>query len=99
MTNLTFSGDSNFKSEESTKNIILRIFIIYSFLSFFILVLLSISGIRLFNSLNLAMTLISNGGFLPSDNLNEIINSNFQKIILALSLTFSLLNFYLIFNI
>ena len=99
MTNLTFSGDSNFKSEESTKNIILRIFIIYSFLSFFILVLLSISGIRLFNSLNLAMTLVSNGGFLPSDNLNEIINSNFQKIILVLSLTFSLLNFYLIFNI
>ena len=99
MTNLTFSGDSNFKSEESTKNIILRIFIIYSFLSFFILVLLSISGIRLFNSLNLAMTLVSNGGFLPSDNLKEIINSNFQKIILVLSLTFSLLNFYLIFNI
>ena len=99
MTNLTFSGDSNFKSEESTKNIILRIFIIYSFLSFFILVLLSVSEIRLFNSLNLAMTLISNGGFLPSDNLNEIINSNFQKIILVLSLTFSLLNFYLIFNI
>ena len=99
MTNLTFSGDSNFKSEESIKNSILRIFIIYSFLSFLILVLLSISEIRLFNSLNLAMTLISNGGFLPSDNLNEIINSNFQKIILALSLTFSLLNFYLIFNI
>ena len=80
MTNLTFSGDSNFKSEESIKNSILRIFIIYSFLSFFILVLLSISEIRLFNSLNLAMTLISNGGFLPSDNLNEIINSNFQKL-------------------
>ncbi len=99
MTNLTFSGDSNFKSEESIKNSILRIFIIYSFLSFLILVLLSISEIRLFNSLNLAMTLISNGGFLPSDSLNEIINSNFQKIILALSLTFSLLNFYLIFNI
>ena len=43
MTNLTFSGDSNFKSEESIKNSILKIFIIYSFLSFFILVLLSIS--------------------------------------------------------
>ncbi len=99
MTNLTFSGDSNFKSEESIKNSIFRIFIIYSFLSFLILVLLSISEIRLFNSLNLAMTLISNGGFLPSDNLNESINSNFQKIILALSLTFCLLNFYLIFNI
>ena len=28
------------------------------------------------------MTLVSNGGFLPSDNLNEIITTNFQKIVL-----------------
>ena len=28
------------------------------------------------------MTLVSGGGFLPSDNLNEIISTNFQKIIL-----------------
>ena len=34
MTNLTYSGESNFKSEENIKNNILKIFIFYSVLSF-----------------------------------------------------------------
>ena len=99
MTNLTFVGDNSFKSEENIKNNIIRIFILYSVLSFIVLVFLKISGIRLFNSLNLAMTLISNGGFLPLDNLSDIISSNFQKFILILALTMSMLNFYFLFNI
>ena len=37
MTNLTFSGDSNFKSEENIKNNLIRIFILYSVLSLIIL--------------------------------------------------------------
>ena len=45
------------------------------------------------------MTLVSGGGFLPSDNLNEIISTNLQKIILIFSLILSMLNFYFIFNI
>jgi len=99
MTNLTFSGESNFKSEENIKNNILQIFIFYCVLSFIVLSLLKLSGVRLFNSLNLSMTLISGGGFIPSNNLNEIISSNFQKIILMISLSLSFFNFYLIFNI
>ena len=99
MTNLTYSGESNSKSEESIKNNIFKIFIIYSVLSLLILILLNISGLRLFNSLNLAMTLISNGGFLPSDNLDEIIISNLQKIILIFTLTLSLLNIYFLYNL
>ena len=98
MTHLTFSGDSNFKSEEKIKGNILKILIFYSILSVIILSLLNISGIRLFNSLNLTMTLVSGGGFLPSNNLNEIISTNLQKIILIISLILSMLNFYLIFN-
>ena len=35
MTNLTFSGDSNFKSEENIKNNILRIFIFTAYLVFY----------------------------------------------------------------
>ena len=99
MTNLTFSGDSNFKSEDNIKNNILKIFILYSLLSFLSLTLLNISGLRLFNSLNLTMTLVSNGGFLPSDNLNDIILTNFQKIVLIISLIISMLNFYFLLNI
>ena len=99
MTHLTFSGDSNFKSANIVKDNILKIFIFYSVLSVLIFTLLNISGVRLFNSLNLSMTLVSGGGFLPSNSLNKIISTNVQKIVLALSLVISVLNFYLIFNI
>ena len=99
MTDLSYSGDSNFSSEENIKNNILKIFIFYSVLSIIFFILLNISGVRLFNSLNLSMTIISTGGFLPSDSLNKIISTNFQKLVFIFSLTLSILNFYLLFNI
>ncbi len=99
MTNLTYSGENNFNSEDNIKDNLLRIFIIYSILSIVILSLLNLSGVRLFNSLNLSMTLISGGGFLPIGDLGKIISTNFQKIILIFSFIVSLVNFYLPFNI
>ena len=99
MTDLTYSGDNNFNSESNIKDNLLRIFIIYSILSIIILSLLNFSGVRLFNSLNMSMTLISGGGFLPSDDIGKIISTNFQKIIFIFSLIVSMLNFYLIFNL
>ena len=99
MTNLTYSGDNNFKSEENIKNNVLKIFIFYIILGLIIFSLLNTSGVRLFNSLNLSMTLLSGGGFLPSDNLMEIISSNLQKIVLIFSLILGMLNFYFLFNI
>ena len=99
MISLTYSGDNNFSSEENIKNNIFKIFIYYCILSLSIFLLLNISGIRLFSSLNLSMTLISSGGFLPTDYLNNIIISNFQKIIFILSLLITMFNFYLVFNI
>ena len=99
MTNLTYSGDNNFNSENNIKDNLIRIFIIYSLLSISILSLLNLSGVRLFNSLNLSMTLVSGGGFLPTETIGKIISSNFQKIILIFSFLVSLLNIYLLFNI
>ena len=99
MTNLTFSGDNNFNKLENIKDNIIQIFILYSILSIIILTLLSLSGVRLFNSLNMSMTLISGGGFLPTDSLNKIIFTNFQKVVFIFSLFLSMLNFYLLFNL
>ena len=99
MISLTYSGDSSYSSQENIKNNIFKIFIYYCILSFSIFLLFNISGIRLFNSLNISMTLISGGGFLPTDSLNNIIQNNFQKIIFIISLLVAMLNFYLIFNI
>ena len=63
MINLTYSGDDNYNSEQIIKDNLLRIFIIYSVLSIIILTLLNLSGLRLFNSLNISMTLVSGEGF------------------------------------
>ena len=99
MTDITYSGDNNYNSEENIKNNILKLFIFYSILSFIFFVLLNLSGIRLFNSLNFGMTLVSGGGFLPTDNLGQIVNTNLKKIMLIVLLTISLLNFFLLFNL
>ncbi len=99
MNDLTYSGDGNINSESNIKDLLSKIFILYSVLSFIIFLLLNISQVRMFNSLNLSMTLISAGGFLPNDSLDKIIQSNPQKLILIVSLLLSMLNFFLILNI
>jgi len=99
LTNLTYSGENNFNSETIIKENLLKIFIIYSLLSILILTSLSFSGVRLYNSLNMTMTLVSNGGFLPTNNLRQIVTTNLQKLSIIFSLLISMLNFYLLFNL
>jgi trk system potassium uptake protein TrkH len=45
------------------------------------------------------MSLISAGGFIPTDSLDKIIRSNPQKLVFIFSLLISILNFFLILNI
>jgi len=99
MISLTHFGDSNYNSEGIIKENIFKIFVYYCILSFGIFLLFNISGVRLFNSLNISMTLVSGGGFIPTNSLTNIISSNFQKILLIISMFLAMLNFYLIFNI
>ena len=99
MNSLTYSGDGRTNSESNIKDLLSKIFILYSTLSFVIFLLLNISEVRMFNSLNLSMTLISTGGFIPTDSLEKIIRSNPQKLVFIFSLLISMLNFFLILNI
>ena len=99
MNDLTFSGEGRINSEENIKQISFKIFVLYSLLSLMIFIFLNITDVRMFNSLNLSMTLISTGGFLPTDALGKIIKTNPQKIVLIFSFFISLLNFFLIYNI
>ncbi len=99
MNDLTFSGEGNINFENSVKDLFLRIFIFYIVISFFIFLMLNLAEVRMFNSLNLTMTLVSTGGFLPTNSLDKIISTNFQKIIFIFSLIISMLNFFLILNI
>ncbi len=99
MIGLTYSEDGNINSESNIKILLYKIFIFYSTLSFTIFLLLNVSEVRMFNSLNLSMSLISTGGFIPTNSLDKIINSNFQKLILIFSFLISMLNFFFILNI
>ena len=94
----SYTPNINFSSEENLIKRIINISSVYIILTFSIFMLLNFSNIRLFNSLNLSMTLISNGGFLPSNSLDPIIKTFFQKIILSLSLLVSLINIFILLN-
>tara|TARA_B100001250_G_scaffold237355_1_gene203960 strand:+ start:313 stop:1701 length:1389 start_codon:yes stop_codon:yes gene_type:complete len=76
-----------------------KVLILYSVLTFCIFLLLNISGIRSFNSFNLSMTLISSGGFLPSNNLDNIINTKTKEIIFSLSMLTSFFSLFLTYNL
>ena len=56
----------------------LKIFLLYSSITLAIFVILNLLNIRTFNSLNLAMTIISSGGFLPSNELSDILVNNLK---------------------
>jgi len=77
----------------------LKIFLFYSLITLSIFIILSLFDIRLFNSLNLAMTIISSGGFLPSNNLSNILINNSQVIIISVLLLTSFFSIFLIYNL
>ncbi len=77
----------------------IRTFFIYIFLTATIFFLFLVSDIRLFDSFNLAMTIISSGGFLPENSLDKIINTNLKQIMMIFAFLISILNFYLFYNI
>ena len=99
MNELTYSGEGSINSESNIKNFLTKVFILYSVLSLTIFLLLNLSDVRMFNSLNLSMSLISTGGFIPTNSLNKIIQTNSQKLIFIFSLLISMLNFFFFFNI
>ena len=77
----------------------LKIFLLYSLITLGIFVILNIFDIRMFNSLNLAMTVISSGGFLPSNNLSNILINNTQIIITSLLMLTSFFSIFLSYNL
>ena len=76
-----------------------KIAIIYFLSTILILFLYNSTGIRLFDCLNLAMTVISSGGFVPSSNLSNIVYSDTQVLILSITLLLPILNFFILFNV
>ena len=76
-----------------------KIFLLYSLLTLSIFIILNFFGIRAFNSLNLAMTIVSSGGFLPNDNISNILINNTQIMIFSLLMLTSFFSIFLIYNL
>tara|TARA_B100002052_G_scaffold285664_1_gene298718 strand:- start:72 stop:1478 length:1407 start_codon:yes stop_codon:yes gene_type:complete len=89
---ISFNTSEIFK--QSTK-----ILLLYSGLTLFIFVILNLISIRSFNSLNLAFTIISSGGFLPSNELSNILKNNTQIFIFSLLLLFSYFSIFFTYNL
>ena len=88
----------SFSSSETLKQSF-KISFIYLILTIVIFILLSISGVRIFDSFNLSLTLISSGGFLPDNNLSLIIDGKFQQIVLSISMLLSFFSLFLLYNL
>ena len=99
LTQLVHNPDKGNNLFKDIKKIIIKVFFLYSFLTAIIFILFNMSGIRLFNSLNLAMTISSAGAFLPTNSLSDIIKTPSQKIILSFGFIFSVLNIYFFYSL
>ena len=96
--NKSLTNFISFNKSETLKQF-LKIFLLYSSITLGIFIILNIFEIRMFNSLNLAMTIISSGGFLPSNNLSNILINNSQIIIISLLMLSSFFSIFLIYNL
>ena len=76
-----------------------KILILYTSLTFLIFIFLIFIEIRIFNALNLSMSIISSGGFLPENNLEIILNSNLKKIVFSILMLFSFFSLFLTYNL
>ena len=88
----------SFNKAETLKQT-LKIFFLYSLLTLGIFITLNIFDVRMFNSLNLAMTIISSGGFLASNNLSNILINDSQIIITSLLMLISFFSIFLTYNL
>ncbi len=88
----------SFDSSEIFKQTI-KIFFLYTSLTFLIFIILNIFGIRTFNSLNLAMTVISSGGFLPVNELSSVLILNSQIIIFSILMLLSFFSIFFVYNL
>jgi len=99
LTHLVYNPDRATNLFKGTQKTVTKIFFLYTFLTALFFILFTFSGIRLFNSFNLAMTVTSTGAFLPTNELSEIIKYSSQKIILTIAITFSALNVYFFYSL
>ena len=77
----------------------IKILLIYFSLTIFIIFLYSLIDLRLLDAFNLSFTSISSGGFIPENNLSEILQNDIQIFVFATTLLLPIFNFFLLYDI
>ena len=88
----------SFNNAEVLKQTI-KIFLLYSGITISIFIILNIFEVRSFNSLNLAMTVISSGGFLPVNELSSILVNETQIVIFSFLMLVSFFSIFFVYNL
>ena len=99
LTHLVYNPDKANNFAKDINPLIIKVFFLYTAVSALTFILLTFSGVRLFNGLNLAMSIVSLGGFLPTNEIKDIVKTNPQKIIFLFTLLFSTLNIYFLYSL
>ena len=94
----TLTNFISFDSSEVLKQAV-KIFLLYSGITLITFLILNIFSIRSFDSLNLAFTLISSGGFLPVNDLSNILKENSQIIVLSILMLTSFFSIFFSYNL
>ena len=88
----------SFNTSEIFKQLF-KVFLIYSFLTLIIFLLLKLIDFRNFNAFNFALTIISSGGFKPVEQVDYLINNDLKSIIFSLTFLFSFFSIFLGYNL
>ena len=94
----TLTNFISFNSSEILKQVT-KIFFLYSALTLFIFIILNLFSIRTFDSLNLAFSIISSGGFLPVNDLSNIIKDSSQIVVLSFLMLLSFFSIFFTYNL
>ena len=89
---LSFNSSEIFKQS-------FKIIILYSSLTIIIFFILKFVNLRTFDAYNISLTIISSGGFLPTNNLNSIFHTDLSKIVLSILMLVSYFSLFLTYNV
>ena len=94
----TITNFLSFNSSEIFKQFS-KILIFYFLLTLIVFIIFNIFELRSFTSLNLALSVISSGGFLPTNNLSSILNTELKINLFSITLLISFFGLFFLYNI
>ena len=94
----TITNFLSFNSSEIFKQFS-KIFIFYFLLTLIVFLIFNFFEFRSFTSLNLALSVISSGGFLPNNNLSSILNTELKINLFSITLLISFFGLFFLYNI